>query len=502
MVLELHVWGPAFGLPSLDPECLAAIAYFTQAVDRSEWTIVRSSPSAVPTRRFPSPHRNPLRPHPPISVRPRYDAPGRAVDPPTSGPGPGAPTRPHPPPTSLSLSLILLTSSPGRLPTLHNPLRQTWTASLPSIIAHLLSNPPPTFHPPDGRLTPSQLAKSTAYASHLAISAAPLLSLSLYASTSNWTSSVRPAYSASLPFPLGWTEVPAVRRSWIALADGTGVDLLDAEDAERQPPAAREEETTTGLLPKDVKLPPRRKGVRDVLTPEQKARIRLQGMVDRTMAVLQDLRGEKKWFLADEGEGPTSLDCVAFGYLALMVYPDLPRPWLRDVLVERYPALQEFVNDMTTVCFGDGLPTATEARREDSVIRVVGRFADGVVRNVPGLGEEWRRWRDVGLGVGDVLALAGGSLVTAVLVAGYVLHKRGLVLIPVLGAPVHRWDAPRRGLAGFGAAGALFGGLFSPEVRFGGVGVGGESGRVQTELQAPFGGKVDGVEVDVNVDID
>jgi hypothetical protein len=52
MVLELHVWGPAYGLPSLEPECLAVIAYFTQGLDKSEWTLVRSSPSTVPTRRF------------------------------------------------------------------------------------------------------------------------------------------------------------------------------------------------------------------------------------------------------------------------------------------------------------------------------------------------------------------------------------------------------------------------------------------------------------------
>ena len=233
------------------------------------------------------------------------------------------------------------------------------------------------------------------------------------------------------------------------------------------------------------------------------------------MDVLADLKGEeKKWFLLDDDDGeegaggPTTLDCVAFGYLALMIYPDLPRPWLRDRIVEKYPALQAWVNDMTAVCFGDGVPTAApvagtaEARRgEDGVVRVAGRFVDGVGRSVPGLGEEWRRWRDVGLGVGDVLAIAGGTAVAAVLVAAYVLHKRGSALMPVLGAPVHRWEAPRRGLAGFGAAGALFGGFFTPEVRFGSVG-GGESGRVQTEVQAPFGGKVDGVEVDVNVDID
>jgi hypothetical protein len=49
--LELHVWGSAFGLPSLDPECLAAITYCVHALDESQWTLVPSSPSAVPTRK-------------------------------------------------------------------------------------------------------------------------------------------------------------------------------------------------------------------------------------------------------------------------------------------------------------------------------------------------------------------------------------------------------------------------------------------------------------------
>lgn len=394
----------------------------------------------------------------------------------------------------------MLTFSQGRLPTLHNPETGTWTASLASITRHLLSNPPPTFRSPDRHLTPTQLAKSTAYTTHLPASAGPLLSLSLYASTTNWTSSVRPAYSSTLPFPLPWTEVLPLRRAWLSLADTTGVDLLDAEDAERPaPPPPQSDDVPVPNLPRG------RTGPKDVLTPEQKARIRLQGMVDGTMAVLRDLKAGKTWFLAEDGRGPTTLDCVAFGYLALMVAPDLPRPWLRDMLVEGYPDLQAFVTDMTAACFGDGLPGPGdgEGRRrtgEDGAARVVGRFADGVARNVPWFGEVWGRWRDVGVGVADVLALAGGSLVAVVLVAAYVLHRRGLALMPVLGAPMHRWEAPRRGLAGFGAAGALFGGLFAPEVRFGGVG--GESGRVRTDVQAPFGGKADGVEVDVNVDID
>ena len=43
MVLELRVWGPAFSLPSVDPQCLAAIAYLSQAVPREQWFLVASS---------------------------------------------------------------------------------------------------------------------------------------------------------------------------------------------------------------------------------------------------------------------------------------------------------------------------------------------------------------------------------------------------------------------------------------------------------------------------
>ena len=60
-MLELHIWGPAFGLPSLDPQCLATVAYFVLALNNDkgndnnnageeEWVLIADSdPSAVPT---------------------------------------------------------------------------------------------------------------------------------------------------------------------------------------------------------------------------------------------------------------------------------------------------------------------------------------------------------------------------------------------------------------------------------------------------------------------
>lgn len=59
MVLELHVWGPAFSLPSIEAQCLAIIAYFTQVVPKDQWVLVASSdPSVSPTSKCPGSSRS------------------------------------------------------------------------------------------------------------------------------------------------------------------------------------------------------------------------------------------------------------------------------------------------------------------------------------------------------------------------------------------------------------------------------------------------------------
>ncbi|KAK6361764.1 hypothetical protein TWF730_005479 [Orbilia blumenaviensis] len=45
--IELHVWNRAFGLPSLDPECLAAIAFLSSAIPQDLWVLVESNNSSV-----------------------------------------------------------------------------------------------------------------------------------------------------------------------------------------------------------------------------------------------------------------------------------------------------------------------------------------------------------------------------------------------------------------------------------------------------------------------
>ena len=49
---ELHVWGPAFGLASIDAECLAAIAYLSAALPKGEWTLIPSSDTTTSPSRI------------------------------------------------------------------------------------------------------------------------------------------------------------------------------------------------------------------------------------------------------------------------------------------------------------------------------------------------------------------------------------------------------------------------------------------------------------------
>lgn len=48
MVLELYIWGPAFGLPSIDAQCLATVAYFIHCLPPTEWRLISSGPLVGP----------------------------------------------------------------------------------------------------------------------------------------------------------------------------------------------------------------------------------------------------------------------------------------------------------------------------------------------------------------------------------------------------------------------------------------------------------------------
>ncbi|KAK4153312.1 Metaxin-1 [Chaetomidium leptoderma] len=412
MVLQLHVWGPAFGLPSLDAECLAAIAYLAQTTSSADYQLIQSSPSAVPTQ---------------------------------------------------------------HLPALYNPSTSTWTSGFPSITTHLHTHPPPTYHDPSSSSSPiaavepktttaTLTADKTAYTAFLTSHAAPLLALSLYVSSTNYATTTRPAYSAVLPLPLPWTEPPAVRAAMARGAQHLGMSSLDTDALAQR--AAEEEKRVAAegwvAVPPVLRGPGGiTKGVGGMLSPEQKGRIRLEGLAGEVLDVLAEVGWE------EEGQR-AEVRCLVFGYLALMLLPDVPRPWLREIMEGRYGGLCEFVRGFKGEVFAEGmvLPWA-EGEASGSAVAVGTRFARAVLCDVPLIGAQWSRWwtarkkrqvlasRGVKTGSSGTLLLLAGTGLAAMAASAGIFFYRGL---PPFGEAVQVWRKPITTLSGLGAAGAMFSG--------------------------------------------
>ncbi|KAL8382477.1 hypothetical protein RB595_006317 [Gaeumannomyces hyphopodioides] len=372
--LRLHVWGPAFGLASIDAECLAAIAYLEHVAGTGDYELIATSPSAVPT---------------------------------------------------------------NHLPAIHDTLSGDWASGFQGVLdlIHATAPTPETgvgtfaanSHWPslDRRLSlpPAALADSTAYCVFLTAHAAPLLALSLYVSSANWSGATRPAISRVLPFPLGWTEGPARRRAMSRRAEYLDFSDLDTDRDAADPDATPRDAAARSFIPASLQ-PRNRGGISSSMTPEAKARFRLEAAAASVLDVLASCLGASADVAPGLGEGwlrgpwahgqgleeggsggrpPSSFECLAFGYLALMAVPTLPRPWLREVVGQRYVGLAAFVDDARAAWFPvepSQLPWASEGAASfyssspTSLLSVAARLAAGCIESLPsGVGTQWSAWR-------------------------------------------------------------------------------------------------------------
>ncbi|KAL7943120.1 Tom37 C-terminal domain-containing protein [Trichoderma barbatum] len=323
-MLQLHVWGPAFGLPSIDAECLAIIAYFHNALPLGSWSLIPSNDPAV--------------------------------------------------------------SPSNLLPALQHDGK--WTSGFQPIVQYLTSEA--ICDGLDKTLSPIQQADSVAYSAYLRAHAGPLVDLSLYVSAANWAAATRPAYSSLLTFPLTWTVPTLIRSEAIKRAEHLGLAELDTDfdpNGGLHLTAGRDAlpETFRRHIPLMTK-----KTVREEMTPEQATAIRLFGLTEDCLTVLNDLiKGENEdhpRFFTDATV--SSLDCLAFGYLALMQRPPVPRSFLKDWLESNTPRLHKFVDSMLApIGTRDDLPWVSPD--PTSVTRFGGRILDSVLRHLPNLGEQY-----------------------------------------------------------------------------------------------------------------
>ena len=93
-------------------------------------------------------------------------------------------------------------------------------------------------------------------------------------------------------------------------------------------------------------------------TPETNARIRLDALANKFFEPLSLLLGQKRYMVSNTQF--SSLDCLALGYLSLMLKPDLPQPWLAVAMRKRFPGLCNWTEGLGQEIFG-GLVTLEDA---------------------------------------------------------------------------------------------------------------------------------------------
>lgn len=409
-----------------------------------------------------------------------------------------------------------------------------------SLVAFVRAQASSCFNDLDAGLTAAQVADAAAYAAFLRAEAAPLLALSLYVSSANWIATTRPAYSRILPFPLTWIEPPAIRASHAATALHLGFSSLDTDrdatdddeyaspltaalhafpdrirntvssrNQHQQRESAKTKAQTSAA--KSLSIAAAASRVSQVLTPEAKAQIRLDEAARACLTVLAQQKGSRKTFVKHTPDNKvaetristsqlTSLDCLAFGYLALMTTPDVPRPFLRDALRRHHHDLAVFVADMRQACLSSesviGTATKTKAVGVAKSLIQSPRYTNplwlrtihGIVHSIPGLSGEWViwLWRSIRINGTDETATVGfgddsdalvafwrresmakaaswqrflavsTTLAGAALIAGTVLGYRRL---PPFGARIFVYKRAATSFAGLGAAGALLSSL-------------------------------------------
>lgn len=149
-----------------------------------------------------------------------------------------------------------------------------------------------------------------------------------------------------MPWPTQY-YIPLSRRSSAkARTEYTGLSTLDLDTVDDKEDKRRK---LDDLIPNGLRTS--KKTLTGLLKEKGSGkRFRLDGLVDVACEPLAQLLGKKRYMLSDER--PSSLDCLALGYLSLALLPKLPQRWLAEGMEARYPELCSYVRRGVEDCFG------------------------------------------------------------------------------------------------------------------------------------------------------
>ncbi|CUS07145.1 unnamed protein product [Tuber aestivum] len=296
-MLELHIWGPSFTLPSISPQSLSTIAYLRLTQPPTTWTLIPSS--------------NPL-------------------------------------------------LSPSReLPALRDGA--TWVSGFRGVIEYLYCKNDSGL---DDALDGAQRAEAFAFGRYIESEGGRLLDLSMYLTDGNFDV-LRGVFAKLLPVPARYYFPGVLRREARRRCDGLIPVTSSASASGAAKPLPQPTAMTATALP----------GAKEQISAKGAAeRIKQVAVATGFLQTIQSLLGEGRFIFGDK---PSSLDCLAVGYLSLGLYAELPNGWLREEMVARHGRLCSYVNEVRGRMLGDGVDVTAVMSGQATMTTPSGKLAGG-----------------------------------------------------------------------------------------------------------------------------
>lgn len=180
------------------------------------------------------------------------------------------------------------------------------------------------------------------------------MDLLLYVSAENYNTTTSSAYTAILPWFANYTVPPKRRELARARTAHMGLSSLDVDTtadeafAPGRGTASSEYEAAkkaagipTDGQPNTLRMG-RGKGIGGLLgAPVYAARFKLDALSNELLEPLADLLGQSDYLM--KADRISSLDCLAFGYLALLFYPPVPQAWLKETIQSKFPRIASYL---------------------------------------------------------------------------------------------------------------------------------------------------------------
>lgn len=201
----------------------------------------------------------------------------------------------------------------------------------------------------------------------------PLLDISLYVSYENYRLRTRSSFTQILPWYANFILPPRLRSAARARTAHLGISSIDIDTVHEsvidKPPSLQQqprqfEEHETEKHAK--RLLGQRNPLGSMLrASEHAAAFKVKALADAFFEPLEDALSSKLNLLGTNNI--SAIDCLAFGYLSLMLYPRMPQAWLELSLKNQYPKLKAYTDRLRTRFDMDTTVADAFQKEQDSV---------------------------------------------------------------------------------------------------------------------------------------